>query len=113
MEPRHGHFCSPVGKMGVEWVRSVMVKQSQRIQVLRMKFSVVENVPTSNDTIVRLSPASQLPYNTNRMFMFKDCWYNISIFSLRAPMAYLLSVTDQVDKKKEPCMEMAGMVKTW
>ena len=46
--------------MGVEVVRSEMVKKKK---VLIMKFSILENVPTSDDIIFKLSPASQLPYN--------------------------------------------------
>ena len=49
--------------MGVKLGRSGIVKNSQKMKVLRMKFSIVENVPTSDDIIFKLSPASQLPYN--------------------------------------------------
>ena len=49
--------------MGVELVGSESGRKGQKMKVLRMKFSIVENVPASNDIIFKPSPASQLPYN--------------------------------------------------
>ena len=38
-------------------------KTCQKNKVLGMKFSIVEMVPTFDDIIFKISPASQLPYN--------------------------------------------------
>ena len=46
-----------VGKVG-KWS-----KNDKNIKVLRMKFSIVENVPTPRESIFTLSRASQLPYS--------------------------------------------------
>ena len=56
-----GIVCSRVGEMGVKLGRSENRRKSQNITVLRMKFSIVENVPTSDDDVFKLSPASQRP----------------------------------------------------
>ncbi len=46
--------------MGVKLGGWEIVEKTE-IKVLRMKFSIVENVPTSRDSIFKLSPASQRP----------------------------------------------------
>ena len=57
-----GVFCSQVGQMGGRLVRSENCRKKQKMKVIRMKFSILEIVPTSNDSIFKLSPASQLPH---------------------------------------------------
>ena len=55
-------------------------RRSQKIEVLRMKFSIVEVVPTSDDGIFKPSPASQLPYGqtkTNNLNIFLLFYSNI------------------------------------
>ena len=47
--------------MGVKLGRLENGRKSKKKKVLRMKFSIVENVPTSRDSIFKLSPASQRP----------------------------------------------------
>ena len=51
-----------------------------------MKFSIVENVPTSRDSILMLSPPSQLPYTEKSMrknnltcllILYKKCDFTI------------------------------------
>ena len=37
-------------------------QKCRKTKVLRMKFSIVENVPTPWESIFKLFPASQLPY---------------------------------------------------
>ena len=58
-----GVFCSQVGQMGVELVWSENGGKRKKTRVLRMKFSIVEIVPTPDDSVFELSPASQPPYN--------------------------------------------------
>ncbi len=53
-------FAPELGKWVSSWEGWKMVKKVKK-KVLRMKFSIVENVPTSRDSIFKLSPASQRP----------------------------------------------------
>ena len=57
--PCHGHFLLP------SWKNKCQVgsgTKSRKIKVLRMAFSIVENVPTPRESIFELFPASQRPY---------------------------------------------------
>ena len=57
--PCHGHFLLP------SWKNRCQVgsgTKSQKMKVLRMAFSIVENVPTPRESIFELFPASQRPY---------------------------------------------------
>ena len=68
-----GTFFCRVGKMGVGLGG---LESGKKMKVLRMKSSIVENVPTSDDIIFKLSLAPQLPYNAQiekiRQKMIKD-----------------------------------------
>ena len=58
-----GIFCSRVGKLGVKLGKlGNGRKKTKKIKVLRMSSPIVEIVPTSDDNVFKLSPASQLPY---------------------------------------------------
>ena len=57
-----GTFCCRVGQMGVGLGGSESGRKSQKMKVLRMKSSIVENVPTPWESLFELFPASQLPY---------------------------------------------------
>ena len=57
-----GIFHSQVGEMGVKLGRSGNGLKETKIQVLRMAFSIVENVPTAHESIFELCPVSQRPY---------------------------------------------------
>ena len=61
-----------------------MVEKNKKMKVLRMKFSIVEIVPTSDDDdVFKLSPASQLPYWAKIKKMGqKSNNKNIPLFSL-------------------------------
>ena len=58
---RVGYFGVHFGTSG--WEGRERVKKSRKMKVLRMKSSIVENVPTPDDIIFKLCTASQLPYN--------------------------------------------------
>ena len=47
--------------------RTRRVEKSPKMKVLRMKFSILENVPTPRERIFKLSPASQRPLVTNTL----------------------------------------------
>ena len=57
---------SEIERYGVDsWKKSDIsekCRKSQKMKVLRMKFSIVENVPTPRESIFKLSTASQLAY---------------------------------------------------
>ena len=59
MEPWHGHFLLRSWENGGRLENG---RKIQKLEVLRMKFSIVENVPTPWESIFKLFPASQLPY---------------------------------------------------
>ena len=63
-----GIFCSRVGKLDVKLGKSGNGRDKKNVkkQVIIMKFSIVEIVPTSDDDIFKLSPASQLPYGAEK-----------------------------------------------
>ena len=56
---RAGNFWVRLGRSG--WEGRERVKKSRKIKVLRMKCSIVENVPTPRESLLELFPASQLP----------------------------------------------------
>ena len=58
-----GIFCSRVGKMGVKSGGSDIGRKSGNIKVLRMRFSISRNVPTSARSVLRTFPASHEPYS--------------------------------------------------
>ena len=47
-------------------------KKRRKMKVLRMKFSIVENVPTPRGIIFKLCTASQLPYRAKSKFSAKQ-----------------------------------------
>ena len=59
MEPWHGHFLLRSWENGGRLENG---RKSVKMEVLRMKFPIVENVPTSRESIFKLCTASQLPY---------------------------------------------------
>ena len=80
---------SEIERYGVDsWKKSDISEKcwkSQKMKVLRMKFSIVENVRTSRDIIFKLSPASQRPYGgkTHDVFYYYySCLYNFPIYPL-------------------------------
>ena len=56
-----------------------MVKKCRNKKVLGMRLSIVENVPTSRGSILKLWAASQLPYNEKN----KNPYRYIYIYDLR------------------------------
>ena len=61
-------------KLGI----SEKCRKSRKLKVLRMGFSIVENTPTSDDIIFKLSRGSQRPYRAK----FKKIYDVLSIFIL-------------------------------
>ena len=57
--PCHGHFLLPSWENGCRVGNS---PKSRKMTVLRMPYSIVENVPTPRESIFKLFPASQRPY---------------------------------------------------
>ena len=51
-----------VGRGPTRWEGRKRVEKSRKMKVLRMKSSIVENVPTPWESLFELFPASQLPY---------------------------------------------------
>ena len=51
-----------VGQGPTRWEGRERVEKSRKMKVLRMKSSIVENVPTPWESLFELFPASQLPY---------------------------------------------------
>ena len=79
-------FAAELGK----WVSGWKGRKSQKMKVLRTKFSIVGNVPTPDDNVFKLSLASQLPYNAkiqkHRILIISIFWvYMFCIFSTKGP----------------------------
>ena len=65
------------------WLRGP--EESQKIKVLRMGFSIVENVPTPCGIIFKLCTASQLPYGAkSTIWSTNTKILSVSVFSLLA-----------------------------
>ena len=63
--PCHGHFFLPSWENGRRVGNS---PKSRKMKVLRMAYSIVENVPTARESIFELCPASQCPYRAKKCF---------------------------------------------
>ena len=65
-------FAPELGNWVSSWESREMVEKNQTMKVLRMSSPIVEIVPTSDDDIFKLSPASQLPCGAKfkKMFIF-------------------------------------------
>ena len=74
-------------------------RKSRKIKVLRMRFSIVENVPMSDDIIFKLSRGSQRPYGAKS----KKSYY-LPIFILLDPS--LLSTWGFHHPKAGPIMHI-------
>ena len=64
--PCHGHLLLP------SWENRCQVgngPKSRKNKVLRMAFSIVENVPTARESIFELCPVSQRPYRAKKTKM--------------------------------------------
>ena len=76
-----GIFCSRVGKLGVK-----LGKSENGWGELGIKFSIVKMIPTSDDDIFKLCPASQLPYGANiKHVVFKYVYYLFALFPIFSP----------------------------
>ena len=82
-----GICCFQVGQIGVKSGTAEKVKN----ETLRMKFSIVENVPTSGDSIFKLFPAFQRPSGAKINILWQKieiCFF--PIFSIRPLWSYSL-----------------------
>ena len=92
-----GRPAGRVGYFGVHFGTSgrqgrERVKKSRKMKVLRMKCSIVENVPTPRESLLELFPASQLPYRAKIQKLLKK--QNIAYFPyfLNQPALELLPI---------------------
>ena len=76
------------------WEGRERVKKSRKMKVLRMRSSIVENVPTPRETIFKLSPASQLPYRAKIQNLLEILKLRIFPYFLYQPTLELFSISE-------------------
>ena len=69
-------------------------KKDRKMKVLRMRSSIVENVPTPQESLLELFPASQLPYRAKIQKMFEILKLRIFPYFLYQPALELFPINE-------------------
>ena len=69
-------------------------KKSRKMKVLRMRSSIVENVPTPQESLLELFPASQLPYRAKIQKLLETLKFRIFPYFLYRPGLELFAISE-------------------